>query len=209
MTVYLLDYENVKDLSGISNLSSDDLVIIFYSKNANSATMDDVSNIVSSKAKIKCKRVELGKPNALDFQLNSYLGYLIKQNENVKCKYYIVSKDKGYPLVAKFWKKEKGINIQIIPDMAVKTQHKTDESAESLPQKQETPDTQSDASKSELETILQNSDFNLTQNEISKIVGYVSKYKTSTTINNNLNKLFKDSTKSGEVLKLIKPYIKK
>lgn len=45
--------------------------------------------------------------------------------------------------------------------------------------------------------------------EIKEICAMAAKYKTPQTINGNLNKLLKDSAKTGEILKLIKPFIKK
>ena len=80
MTIYLIDYENTKNLSGINNLSADDCVVIFYSNKANSLSFDVHKEILSSNAKIEYKFVDVGSQNALDFQLSSYLGYIIKQN---------------------------------------------------------------------------------------------------------------------------------
>ena len=53
MSIYLVDYENVKNLLGIKDLSSDDSVIIFYSKKANTLTFDIHKEILESKAKIE------------------------------------------------------------------------------------------------------------------------------------------------------------
>ncbi len=35
MAIYLIDYDNTKNLLGISNLTADDRVVIFYSSKAN------------------------------------------------------------------------------------------------------------------------------------------------------------------------------
>ena len=123
MTIYLIDYENTKNLSGINNLSADDCVVIFYSNKANSLSFDVHKEILSSNAKIEYKFVDVGSQNALDFQLSSYLGYIIKQNENTKCKICIVSKDKGFAYVSSFWEKEKSIEIQILCDLTGKEQN--------------------------------------------------------------------------------------
>lgn len=37
----------------------------------------------------------------------------------------------------------------------------------------------------------------------------IKKYKTTHTVNDYLDKLLKDSTKAGVILKIIKPFIKK
>ena len=192
MTIYLIDYENTKNLSGINNLSADDCVVIFYSNKANSLSFDVHKEILSSNAKIEYKFVDVGSQNALDFQLSSYLGYIIKQNENTKCKICIVSKDKGFAYVSSFWEKEKSIEIQILCDLTGKEQNSP-----------------SGIGDSDIESILRQSDIRLSESEIKEIFSMVKKYKTTQTINGNLNKLFKDSTKAGTILKLVKPFIKK
>lgn len=195
MAIYLIDYENAKNLLGINKLTAKDSIIIFYSKNANTLTFDAHQEILSSKAKIEYKCVEVGGRNALDFQLSSYLGYLIKQNENSECKIYIiVSKDRDFSFVKSFWKKEKSIDIQIVSNLAGKTQDE-DFADENFNQ--------------EIETLLKKSEYKLDDNEVKEIIAMVKKYKTTQTINGNLNKLLKDSAKAGAILKIIKPFIKK
>ncbi len=194
MAIYLIDYENTKNLSGISDLSADDCVVIFYSNKANSLSFDVHKEILSSKARIEYKFVDVGCQNALDFQLSSYLGYIVKQNENTECKICIVSKDKGFSYVSSFWEKEKAINIQILCDLTGK------ESTSTI----EIPKLNCD-----IESILRESEIQLSDSEITQILAMVKKYKTTKTINDNFNKLFKDSTKAGTILKLIKPFIKK
>lgn len=193
MAIYLIDYENTKNLLGISNLTADDHVIIFYSSKAYSLSFDVHKEILSSKAKVEYKFVNVGIQNALDFQLCSYLGYIIKQNENIDCKIYIVSKDKGFACVSSFWKNEKSIDIQILCDLIGR---ETNIVADDL------------KSKCDLESLLNKSTIQLNESEINEIVAMVKKYKTTQTINGNLNKLFKDSSKAGAILKLIKPFIK-
>ena len=194
MAIYLIDYENTKNLQGINNLTAEDCVIIFYSSKANSLSFDVHKEILSSKAKVEYKFVDVGSQNALDFQLCSYLGYLIKQNENTECKIFIISKDKGFAFVSSFWKNEKSIDIQILCDLTGKESNIVDD--ESKPN-------------SDIESLLIQSNVQLSESEIREIVAMVKKYKTTQTINGNLNKLFKDSTKAGTILKLIKPFIKK
>ncbi len=194
MAIYLIDYENTKNLIGINNLAAEDCVTIFYSSKANSLSFDVHKEILSSKAKIEYKFVNVGSQNALDFQLCSYLGYIIKQNENTECKIYIVSKDKGFAFVSSFWKNEKSIDIQILCDLTGKESNIVTE--DSKPN-------------CDIESLLKQSTIQLSESEIKEIVTMVKKYKTTQTINGNLNKLFKDSTKAGTILKLIKPFIKK
>lgn len=194
MAIYLIDYENTKNLSGISNLSADDCVVIFYSNKANSLSFDAHKEIMLSNAKVEYKFVDVGSQNALDFQLSSYLGYIIKQNETTECKMCIISKDKGFSHVSSFWKKEKSIDIQILCDLTGEEQSLVPENSKP---------------NCDIESILRQSGIQLSESEITQILAMVKKYKTTQTINGNLNKLFKDSAKAGTILKLVKQFIKK
>lgn len=195
MSIYLIDYENTKNLVGINNLSSADKVIIFYSKKANTLSFDSHKDIMNSKAQIEYKFVDVGAQNALDFQLGSYLGYLIRQNENTEVSYNIVSKDKGFAYVASFWQNERNITIKLCADLTGKAPNS--EKAEKT------------AVNDPIQGLLKQSNLQLSDKDIKTIAEMVSKYKTTTTINSNLNKLLKDSAKAGEILKIIKPFIKK
>ncbi|MBD5142336.1 MAG: hypothetical protein K2H93_06105 [Oscillospiraceae bacterium] len=102
---YLVDYENVHKagLNGIEELHRTDTVIIFYSENADSLSFELHHYLANTKAVVKYIKVDTDGKNALDFQLSSYIGYLIGRNEHCKC--YIVSNDKGYYNVQDFWLK--------------------------------------------------------------------------------------------------------
>lgn len=202
MAIYLVDYENVKNLLGINNLTSDDKVIIFYSKKANTLTFDLHQAILSSQAKIEYKCVEVGGQNALDFQLSSYLGYLIKENENSQRKIYIIiSKDRGFSFVKSFWSKEKSIDIQILTNLVGDVQDVDNVQDKDLVD--EKLDIETDIKK-----LLKEKNIKLSDAELKEIIAMVKKYKTTQTINGYLNKLLKDSAKTGIILKIIKPYIK-
>ena len=182
-TWFLVDYENVHadGLNGIQNLSAKDQVIIFYSKNADTMTFDLHNQINRSHGDIQFLKIEAGTKNALDFQLVSYLGYLIRQEE--KDSFYIVTKDNGYQAVVKFWL---GRNIRIgqIADLSKKTLEE---------EKKEVRDAISQAVTD--------------KKEIDLVLGYLDKYKTKLGLNNALVKKF-DSRKGGELYKLLKPFIK-
>ena len=82
MTVYLVDFENVRSsgLKGVENLSDDDKVVIFYSKNADAITFDVHMLLSKSMAEIETYMILRGGRNSLDFQLSTYLGYLVMEN---------------------------------------------------------------------------------------------------------------------------------
>ena len=111
---YLVDYENVHKagLNGIEELKSTDTVIIFYSANADSLSFELHHYLGEAKAVVKYIKVDTEGKNALDFQLSSYIGYLIGRDEHCRC--YIVSNDKGYHNVRDFWLK-RDAKIRMIP----------------------------------------------------------------------------------------------
>jgi len=105
--LFLVDYENVgpDGLKGIDSLSQNDEVTVFYSFKSTNLTWDLHEKINRSKAKFILKKVHVGHKDALDFQLSSYAGYLLsklKENDEV----VIISNDKGYDNVIRFWKDE-------------------------------------------------------------------------------------------------------
>ena len=114
MAIYMIDYENVKTggLNGISRLTAEDRVIIFYSENANRLTFDLHRRLMECPAQIEYREVTVGGHNALDFQLVTYLGYLIAQNPTGQ--YLIISYDRGFEYVVNFWRKD-GLCIGLLP----------------------------------------------------------------------------------------------
>lgn len=187
MNYYLVDYENVKaeGLNGVQKLSSDDVVYIFYSENANSLTFGLHRRMNESKARIIPQKVEVGHKNALDFQLSSFLGYLICENESKECSYYVVTRDKGYESLISFWKK-KNANVSLVVDVA----------------KQSAQSAQNELEKMIAEKIKD-------KNEAVAIAKIIQQYKTKQGINNALVKKYpsKDNKKASEIYTAIKPLI--
>jgi len=96
MKFFLVDYENVNSsgLEGINCLEEDDKVIIFYGPNSNTVSFSVVEFIRKSDIDIDLFELRHPAPNAVDFQLSTYLGYLIANEKDAE--FYIISKDKGY-----------------------------------------------------------------------------------------------------------------
>lgn len=121
MNVFLVDFENVNSsgLNGVQRLEPGDQVVIFYSENADSMTFDLHEQINNSRAYIFFQKVEVGRKNALDFQLSSYLGYLICQNEMAgnEVSYYVVTKDRGYSSMVNYWAK-RGFDVKQIGSLS-------------------------------------------------------------------------------------------
>lgn len=116
MAYYLIDFENVKSrgMEGVELLAKEDTVCIFYSDNADSMTFDLHRKLNETKAQIIYHKVAVGTKNALDFQLATYLGYLIceQQKEGIHPDYFIVTKDNGFTSLMVYWKAQ-GVPVRI------------------------------------------------------------------------------------------------
>ena len=183
MNYYLIDYENVKaeGLIGIEELEKDDVVHIFYSENADKLTFDVLHMIMKSKARIIYQKVKVGHKNALDFQLASYLGYLVGTNTGWQYDYYIVSKDNGFDILASFWNEQK-VQVREVPGISVQ---KREALERELTQK--------------VEAALGN------PADAAAVTKIITSYKTKQGINNALQKKFPDRVK--EIYRAIKPLI--
>lgn len=104
MAIYLIDFENVHDdgLEGIRALQQEDKVIIFYGIKIKSISFDRHVEIMSTKAHVEYLKTNKVAKNYLDFQLATYLGYVIGKGE--KGPVYIISKDTGYDSIVDYWK---------------------------------------------------------------------------------------------------------
>lgn len=120
MAYYLIDFENVKSrgMEGVELLNEEDTVCIFYSDNADSMTFDLHRKLNETKADIIYHKVAVGTKNALDFQLATYLGYLIceQQREGIHPNYFIVTKDNGFTSLMVYWKAQ-GVPVRIIRNL--------------------------------------------------------------------------------------------
>ena len=120
MAYYLIDFENVKSrgMEGVELLTEEDTVCIFYSDNADSMTFDLHRKLNETKANIIYHKVAVGTKNALDFQLATYLGYLIceQQREGIHPNYFIVTKDNGFTSLMVYWKAQ-GVPVRIVRNL--------------------------------------------------------------------------------------------
>lgn len=99
-TFILIDGENIdhKSLLSINNISSA-RVYFFHSDNS---ILNTVKSEYKSILKLKTVYCETTGKNALDFILDSYLGFLIAKHSNSD--FYIVSNDLGFDNVVTFWR---------------------------------------------------------------------------------------------------------
>lgn len=188
MSIFLIDYENVNvdGFNGLSNCTENDQIKVFYTKGAETLTFGLHRRLSESKSKIDYFKVENGSKNALDFQLSSYLGYLIANNPNEK--YYIVSKDKGYEILMSFWQKYKNLNAQVIlvSDLSLKNEQEEKKKLSSS-----------------IQSVLSDSVYKDHQNDIFVII---EKYKTKQGIYNALVKNY-EQKKGSDIYKKIKPLL--
>ena len=110
-TLFLVDFENVHDegLEGVDSIRAIDHVIIFYGPLIKSISLEAHLAMGRSIGYVEPLRTSRTAKNYLDFQLSTYLGYLIAQDkyENVR----IISKDTGFDSVVDFWT-GRGIDIK-------------------------------------------------------------------------------------------------
>ncbi|MBO4337223.1 MAG: hypothetical protein J5842_04045 [Lachnospiraceae bacterium] len=120
MALYLVDYENtgVRGVSGIEGLKSYDRLIILYGPKTGSVPFEEMVKITSSPAALEFIRTTKTAKNYLDFQLVSYLGYLIAKKSDEE--YYIVSRDSGFDSAVDLWT-ERGIKVTRINDLTKDT----------------------------------------------------------------------------------------
>ena len=182
MSTFLVDYENVSAsaLKGLENLTQSDTVYIFYTENADRLTFDAHRRLLESSAVLRYFKVETGTKNALDFQLVTFLGYLIHDAKAEA--YYIISKDNGFDSVLKFWNGQ-GVKVLRIAKLDVEN---TCQENEELNKK--------------LQELLAE------ETEVRLVMGMIQKYKTKQGLNNALMKQF-DNKKTSEIYRVIKPYI--
>ena len=180
MAIYLIDYENVSfhGFAGLSALSEGAELIIFYTENADKLIFSLHEQLLSCRASVRLVKTEAAGKNALDFQLSTYLGYLIAKNEAAQPAYYIVSKDAGFTPIVRFWS-GRGIDLRQIADLTAGSQSQFEKQLTAL---------LGDATLSR---------------EIAELV---SKYKTKQGINNALVKRY-GADRAYELYKKVKPLL--
>jgi hypothetical protein len=104
--IFLVDFENVHigGLKGIKHITQQDEIVLFYSAEHE----ESIAFIQELRSDIQYAKIAKNGQNALDFQLSSYLGYVIHkavcEEELSRTRFVIISKDNGFDCVAQFWK---------------------------------------------------------------------------------------------------------
>ena len=177
---YLIDFENVHSdgLKGIELLDKTEKCYIFYSEHAGVLTFNMHKRITESKADIFYVEAQVGMKNALDFQLVSYLGYMIREAPDED--YCVISNDKAFELVGRFWQ-EKSVNV-----FSAVEQAKITGGCNKL--------------HSELEKLIPD------REERDFVEKCINELSTKSGINNRIVKKY-GTTRAGEIYKLIKPLL--
>lgn len=208
MTYYLIDYENVGEagLKGIADLNEEDYIIIFYSENAGRISFDLHRMLNESTACVEYRKVKSGMKNALDFQLATYLGYLIAKHDG-NTSYYIISKDNGYDVVKSFWKDQ---NIFLSSNLTCKTNRPEEDMV-----RERFEDLEAEQPK---DGLLALQELSRVKKELSKIYGdtafrdelllFLEKYKNLQDLNNALVRWY-GSDQAYEIYKKVKPLLRR
>lgn len=211
MNYYFIDYENVHTdgFAGVENLDENDMVCVLYTEQSKVFSLEIVEKIVRQRARLESYKAGTGAKNSLDFQLASYLGYVIAKSEKSEDAFYIVSKDTGFNHLEDFWA-ERNVKVRRVINLALDENDLKDaaDAAEKNTKqkaKAETKPKVVDANKATKEELLQY----LTEEEYSdRILEIFNSYKTRVAINNGLSKEFRDSQKSSAIYKKLKMLFK-
>lgn len=109
-TYYLIDTENQGGAEVLPRILSKDNsdayeLILFYTDHSQNLAIPVVKTLLLHPNKVHFVECFYGRKNALDFQLVSYLGYLISQCDGVG-QFVIISNDLGFDSVVNYWKRK-------------------------------------------------------------------------------------------------------
>ena len=147
---------------------------------------------------------QCGGKNALDFQMSSYVGFLISKYPNEKIN--IVSNDKGFENLLSFWREQGFDNLELRKNIGLNL---TDASPETVDNENIHTQKSTKTLANTLQEVLtvNSSALGLSKDQRTQIEKIVNSFKTKQAINNNLMKLFRDSDKVGKITKVIKPFL--
>jgi hypothetical protein len=100
--VYLVDTENIGSawIKLLELLTKQDELILFYTEHSPAVSYQDLQRVLAYTDRFEFVHCYAGR-NGLDFQLVTYLGYLLRSAG--KTDYVVVSNDMGFDTVIRFW----------------------------------------------------------------------------------------------------------
>ena len=193
MGIYLVDYENVHNdgVTDIQKLSASDRVVIFYGDSIKSIPFETHVEMMASKAAIEYIETHKVAKNYLDFQLATYLGFLIGKGE--KGPVYIISQDTGFDSIVDFWR---GRNIEAFRQPSIASPS-TPKDVSLKPEKKKLPE----AIRKKIRTELK--DEKLPAGKYTSIYKAVEESENKLALNNALVKTF-DTTIGSKIYNHIK-----
>lgn len=202
MKHFLIDYENIKadGIKNISDANKDDAFYIFYSEQCKNISLEVVESLTARGIGLHCYKVKTGTKNALDFQLASFLGYLIGKG-NQTDQYHIVSNDKGFDCLCDYWQEQKQL-VDRLGTIQLQSQKQTVIS-DAAPKKKRSKVLERDiASLEEIRNYLADDE------DPEQVLAIFNQYKSKQAICNGMAKKFKDSKKTSVIYKKLKPLLK-
>lgn len=196
MTHFLVDYENV-GVEGVKKTGAkqSDKVTLFYSEQCKNVALEAIEELSKKGVTFDCIKATVGSKNALDFQLISFLGFLIGVGgKNVS--YVIVSNDKGYENTITFWK-GRGILIKLQPVGSNKTAKKTNKIT-----------TQTKANQGKI-TIAEVKEALGATGDLDDMLKIVNIHKSKESIKHCIDLYYRNSNKATAVYKKLRPLLKK
>lgn len=118
MNYFFVDFENVHSggFEGIEYYNKDDIIYLMYTEASKTISVKVLDKFLKNNVtNLHLIKVAAGGKNALDFQLSTYLGYLIAKTEEQNVGYYIVSRDSGFDFIVSFWNGY-GVPVKRIPN---------------------------------------------------------------------------------------------
>jgi hypothetical protein len=175
---------------------------MFYSDKCKNITLDVIDSITKLGFQLTAYKVTVETKNALDFQLSSYLGFLIGKG-GTNTDYYIISNDKGYDCLSKYWKERniKLTRISVEEPSANKAPVKVNPSSESNKKKNKVKSTNI-ATLDEIKMFLSKAD------NPEFVLTIFNQYNKKCEICNALSKHFRNNKKTSVVYKKLKPLLK-
>lgn len=168
-----------------------DRVEIFYSDRCKAISLEIIEQLTQRGIGVGAYGVATGAKNALDFQLSTFLGYMVATDWTAS--FVIVSKDTGFDKVVDFWK-NKNVNVSRVDSTSSQSQTEVakpkvkSKKAEGMPL----------TTRAELLQYLGADEYD------DELLIIVNSYKTKTAINNAFVKYYRDTRKAGVVIKKLK-----
>lgn len=212
---FLVDYENVNrdGLNGVTKLSEEDCVRIYYSESAQTMTFGLHRRINESKALFEYIKVQIPIKNAVDCQILFDLRDIAKENRDAE--YFIVSKDTDFDQAIEEFHVQ-NIRVKKVQEICKRDEPIKQEQTKKTEIKKNTKNTTEKASKSSEKEKRESQVRSFFGRHFKKklytehkedIIQVVLKGKTKQQINNHLMKFYPSETVS-EIYKKLQPLIK-